>query len=51
MGAEKKEKLLFSFHQRMAAHSMAAVIEWPPEGIEIRLGEGEEVVRVCVCKV
>lgn len=22
----------------MAAHSMAAVIEWPPEGIEIRLG-------------
>lgn len=50
----RKKSSFFAFHQRMAEHSMADVIEWPPQGIEIRLrvrrGEEEEEC-VCVCKV
>lgn len=49
--AQRRKKSFFSlFYQRMAAHSIANVIDWPPEGIEIRLQEGGVGVCVCVCK-
>lgn len=45
----RKKSSFFAFHQRMAEHSMAEVIEWPPRGIEIRLGRRRGGGGVCVC--